>query len=89
MHDDNNGTAEEDISWEQIIQGKQTGKSIELLVVVLAPNYVIVMTPFTIFHRWCEGRVCGSKMTQPASGGAITADTDCCANCVETSRPQQ
>ena len=28
-------------------------------------------------------------MIQPTSGGAVTADTNCCANCVETSRPQQ
>ena len=28
-------------------------------------------------------------MTQPTSGGAVTADTNCCANCLETSRPQQ
>ena len=29
------------------------------------------------------------QMTQPTNGGAVTADTNCCANCVETSRPQQ
>ena len=28
-------------------------------------------------------------MTQPTSDGAVTADTNCRANCVETSRPQQ
>ena len=28
-------------------------------------------------------------MTQPTSGGAVTAVTNCCANCVEPSRPQQ
>ena len=27
--------------------------------------------------------------TQHTSGGAVTADTSCCANCVEPSRPQQ
>ena len=27
--------------------------------------------------------------TQPTSGGAVTALRDCCANCIETSRPQQ
>ena len=26
---------------------------------------------------------------QPPSGGAVTADTNCCANCVENPRPQQ
>ena len=29
------------------------------------------------------------QMTQPTSGGAITALTNCCAKCDETSRPQQ
>ena len=28
-------------------------------------------------------------MIQPTSGGSVTAVTGCCANCVETSRPQQ
>ena len=27
--------------------------------------------------------------TQPTSSGAVTADTSCCANCVEPSRPHQ
>ena len=29
------------------------------------------------------------QTTQPTSGEAVTAVTNCCANCVETSRPQQ
>ena len=29
------------------------------------------------------------QTTQPTSDGAVTADTSCCANCVEPSRPQQ
>ena len=29
------------------------------------------------------------QTTQPTSGGAVTADSSCCANCVEPSRPQQ
>ena len=29
------------------------------------------------------------QTTQPTSGGAVTADTHCCANCVKTSRPPQ
>ena len=29
------------------------------------------------------------QTAQPTSGGAVTALTNCCANCVETSRPQQ
>ena len=29
------------------------------------------------------------QMTQSTSGETVTAVTDCCANCVETSRPQQ
>ena len=34
---------------------------------------------------------CKSKLqtTQPTSGGTVKADTNCCKNCVETSRPQQ
>ena len=33
-------------------------------------------------HTWLQ-------TTQPTSGGAVTTDTNCCANCVKTSRPQQ
>ena len=29
------------------------------------------------------------QTTQPTSGGAVTADSSCCANCVKLSRPQQ
>ena len=29
------------------------------------------------------------QTTQPTSGGAVTADPSCCANCVEPPRPQQ
>ena len=29
------------------------------------------------------------QTAQPTSGGAVTAATNCCANYVETSRPQQ
>ena len=29
------------------------------------------------------------QTTQPTSGGAVTADPSCCANCVETPHPQQ
>ena len=29
------------------------------------------------------------QTTQPTSGGAVTADSSCCANCVEPPRPQQ
>ena len=31
----------------------------------------------------------GLQTTQPTSGGAVTAYKNCCANCVEPSRPQQ
>ena len=30
-----------------------------------------------------------SNETQPTSGGAVTANSSCCANCVEPPRPQQ
>ena len=29
------------------------------------------------------------QTTQPTSGGAVTVDSSCCANCVEPPRPQQ
>ena len=29
------------------------------------------------------------QTTQPTSGGAVTANSNCCANCVEPPRPQQ
>ena len=29
------------------------------------------------------------QTTQPTSGGSVTADSSCCANCVEPPRPQQ
>ena len=29
------------------------------------------------------------QTTQPTSGGAVTADSSCCASCVEPPRPQQ
>ena len=32
---------------------------------------------------------CWLQTTQPTSGGAVTADSSCCANCVEPPRPQQ
>ena len=45
---------------------------------------------------WIDGWMDGWKnvyvwlqTTQPTSGGAVTADKNCCANCVEPSRPQQ
>ena len=31
----------------------------------------------------------GLQTTQPTSGGAVTADSSSCANCVEPLRPQQ
>ena len=31
----------------------------------------------------------GFQTTQPTSGGVVTADSSCCANCVEPPRPQQ
>ena len=36
-----------------------------------------------------EELVARLQTTQPTSGGAVTADKNCCANCVEPSRPQQ
>ena len=36
----------------------------------------------TTQHTWLQ-------TTQPTNGGAVTSVTNCCANCVEPSRPQQ
>ena len=33
--------------------------------------------------------ICCLQTTQHTSGVAVTADSSCCANCVEPSRPQQ
>ena len=42
------------------------------------------MTPMNMymFHQRLQ-------TTQPTSGGAVTVDSSCCANCVELSRPQR
>ena len=36
-----------------------------------------------------KGRSKGLQTTRPTSGGAVTADASCCANCVKPSCPQQ
>ena len=42
----------------------------------------------TFWKRWMRQYI-RLQTTQPTSGGAVTADKNCCANCVEPSRPQQ
>ena len=45
-----------------------------------------------IGRRKCDDTVMmmnSLQTTQSTNGGAITAVTNCCANCVETFRPQQ
>ena len=36
-----------------------------------------------------RGRLIWLQTTQPTSGGAVTTNSSCCANCVEPPRPQQ
>ena len=38
---------------------------------------------------WAKVRRVMLQTTQPSSGGDVTADSSCCANCVEPPRPQQ
>ena len=50
-------------------------------------NIYIYITRFLLTG---QVRVCTRlQTTQPTSGGAVTSDSSCCANCVEPSRPQQ
>ena len=42
-----------------------------------------------IYGSRCPQREGWLQTTQPTSGGAVTADSSCCANCVESHRPQQ
>ena len=41
-----------------------------------------------MIEHWVHLR-CMLQTTQPTSGGAVTANSGCCANCVEPPRPQQ
>ena len=38
---------------------------------------------------WARSAHVWLQTTQPTSGGAVTVDSSCCANCVEPPRPQQ
>ena len=56
-------------------------------------NVVYALRPLMLFAMYLI-MVCGMfvwwlQTTQPTSGGAVTADSSCCANCVEPPRPQQ
>ena len=44
------------------------------------------MTSHIFGGIWCASRL---QTTQPTSGGAVTVVSSCCANCVESPRPQQ
>ena len=43
----------------------------------------------SVIAKTLEKSLLRLQTTQPTSGGAVTADKNCCANCVEPSRPQQ
>ena len=42
-----------------------------------------------LLDMMAKRRLLRLQTTQPTSGGAVTADSSCCANCVEPPRPQQ
>ena len=41
------------------------------------------------YRTWNLSSSVWLQTTQPTSGGAVTANSSCCANCVEPPRPQQ
>ena len=47
----------------------------------------LLMTSAISCPLWSSVYEC--QTTQPTSGGTVTADSSCCANCVEPPRPQQ
>ena len=61
-----------------------------LFMHLLVVDYIIAIPLCTSFRR-INGSIANTwlQTTQPTSGGAVTADKNCCANCVEPSRPQQ
>ena len=44
---------------------------------------------WTVYRRHVKKLHAWLQTTQPTSGGAVTANSNCCANCVEPPRPQQ
>ena len=56
--------------------------TITIRTTTLALSYSTAEYAFPVWARWLQ-------TTQPTSGGAVTANSNCCANCVEPSRPQQ
>ena len=64
-------------------------------------SIALLMSSATVIVRFCRlvwlnpvaivlFMLCsGLQTTQPTSGGAVTANSSCCANCVEPPRPQQ
>ena len=59
--------------------------------------YVLLIDASKVFDRLCHSKLFDVldtyngwlQTTQPTSGGAVTVDSSCCANCVEPPRPQQ
>ena len=57
--------------------------------VLMTVQTSVLMTVQTSVLMTVQTNVLRLQTTQPTSGGAVTADKNCCANCVEPSRPQQ
>ena len=60
-------------------------------MVVHLEEKILVQNQINILWEEYMQRTEGGRLqtTQPTSGGDVIAVTNCCANCVETSRPQQ
>ena len=52
-------------------------------------SHLRVSADIVLFDNSTEDLSYKLQTTQPTSGGAVTAVTNCYANCVEPSRPQQ
>ena len=58
----------------------------KLCVVCINSRRYVCCSECNVVSNECYER---TKTRQPTSSGDVTTDTNCCANCVETSRPQQ
>ena len=56
--------------------------AISSATVIVRAGVAIWLNSFATVLFWLQ-------TTQPTSGGAVTANSNCCANCVEPPRPQQ
>ena len=58
------------------------------VVCINGGGYICCIECYVVYNV-CDKPTHRLQTTQPTSGGAVTADKNCCANCVEPSRPQQ